>query len=139
MPKKKSSLMPTCHTFAFCDQILIDPETGKSNLIGLFNGITAISFPARHPRMHVFITLTNYQGEGKAKLTFFDPESAEIGSMEIDHVKCDDPSHMLDFNFTIKGMEFKKPGDYKVKFFVNSQLVASKNLSLIKVIKKEQQ
>ena len=58
---------PDVISLLVCDQIITVLVTGKQSLIGLFCTIHSFRFPAVHPQLAVFCSLTD--GHGKTPLT----------------------------------------------------------------------
>lgn len=46
-----------------CDAVQTDAATGKVTVFGSFTAVTAKSYPAVHPVLHVFLELTDGRGE----------------------------------------------------------------------------
>ena len=63
---EKSS--PIGLAIVICDQIIEDKLTHKKSLIGIFNQIATPTFPCRHPRMAVFVSLTEGRGAYDVRL-----------------------------------------------------------------------
>ena len=119
-----SSVKPTPIALVVCDNIYSEPGGGKTALVGLFSGITASSFPARHPRMAVFASLTGLRSDATAKL--------EIVHAETDHVivsaqgpfpkECT-PLTVVDMNFIFDNVVFPSAGTYYIRFWANEHLI----------------
>ena len=50
--------MPTLHWVIVCNDFKIDPK--GSNIIGMFDSIRSLSFPAKHPKL---VVVTKWEGE----------------------------------------------------------------------------
>ena len=62
------STKPQLLNWLMCDGIHIDPASGKHYILGTFSNIRVRQFPAKHPRMFWFLTLSDVT-VGKHKLT----------------------------------------------------------------------
>jgi hypothetical protein len=129
MPKNKPSLAPICQAVVVCDQVIREAETNKFTLMGLFNSIKVSAFPTRHVRIHVFVSLTNYEGEAEGMLKFIDPEGNVVAQMQ-GPIVFHDKLATIDLNFVINGMVFPKPGTYTIEFLVAHQLVGSRKIQV---------
>ena len=118
--------MPELVAILVCDQIIRDVQTNKSSLIGLFNRITAENFPSIHPRIHVFVSLTNGHGTGDGELRCVRRDVDEtIGGMK-GKIKFPSPLAVVDMNFNIAGIHFPGPGRYSFDFYFNGELLGSR-------------
>lgn len=98
---------------------------GKTDLIGLFNSIRAVSYPHVQPQFVVFARLL--QGLGQV---FFYADIRYAATQQLIHVSS---THMLVFPdrdtvvemaLTLKGVRFPRPGIYLVELFCEAQWVA---------------
>lgn len=105
--------------------------------MGLFNSIGATAFPTRHPRMHVFVSLTNYVGEAPGELKIIDPEGSILAQMG-NPLRFNDKLATVELNVVINGIVFPKPGVYTIEFLVDQQLVGSRKIQVGKIKKEEE-
>ncbi|MHC5080710.1 MAG: DUF6941 family protein [Planctomycetota bacterium] len=105
---------PSCLAIVLCDYVIEDKATNNKSLIGLFNRINATHFPCQHPRMVIFVTLTD--GRGKTELEVF----LEHGETRKEIFKAGgkvdfkDPNHVIDIVFDLRGVTFEAPGPFFV-------------------------
>ena len=103
---------PTCLAIILCDYVIEDRATRNKSLIGIFNRIHSASFPAHHPRMILFLSLTD--GRGKTDLEVF----LERGETRREIFKAggqvafQDPKSVIDLVFDLRGLRFDEPGPY---------------------------
>jgi len=125
MPNMKTEHKPAIIALVLCDNIYTEPS-GKSALVGLFNGISAGSFPAKHPRLAVFVSMTDVH-----------PGSA--GTLDIVHGETDNPiveakgefqeverTDVVDMSFILNNVTFPEPGLYFIRFFVNGHCLVQR-------------
>lgn len=106
-------------SMVICDTVIDDRRTGKKSLVGLFNNITSSVIPCVHPRLNVFVSLTEGNGDYVAKLRCLKVgDEKEIFFME-GPVRFSDPRQILEFNFEILGIAFPDYGDYRFEFLCN--------------------
>jgi hypothetical protein len=48
---------PVVQSLIICDEVIVDRETGKYSLIGVFDRLVAGKFPAKHPKLAIFSEL----------------------------------------------------------------------------------
>jgi hypothetical protein len=118
---------PTHLAMVICDAVIDDRTTGKKSLIGIFNNINASNVPCIHPRLNVFVVLTEGHGDYKMQLRCLKVnDEAEILKME-GQVSFSDPRQIVEFNCEIAGLKFPDYGDYRFEvLFDGNPIVARK-------------
>ena len=118
-----SSVKPTPIALVVCDNIYSEPG-GKTALVGLFGGIVASSFPARHPRMAVFASLTGLRSDAIAKLEIVHAETEDvIVSAQGPFPDGYTPLTVVDMNFIFNNVVFPSAGTYYIRFWANEHLI----------------
>lgn len=114
-----------------CDMVIDDRKTGKKSLIGMFNNITAAKVPSIHPRLNVFISLTEGNGEyaGKLRCSYVNENKpvAEIGGP----ISFKNPQQIIEFNFELRGLPLIKYGNYRFDFLCNDELLISRKFTVL--------
>lgn len=105
-----------------CDQVIREEGTKKISLVGLFNTIHAKSFPCVHPKMHIYIALTEFTGVANCELKFSD-EANQIITQLKGPMNFPDKLAIAEINFQINNLPLPKPGLYHFDFFVEGQLM----------------
>lgn len=83
-----NQVQPYVLAVLLCDTIIRDAETGKTTLVGLFDVVTAVAFPAVQ-QFGIYIKLTDAQGPYMIRLEYVDLagdriiESHEVGPIEV--------------------------------------------------------
>ena len=130
-----SSVKPTPIALVVCDNIYSEPG-GKTALVGLFSGIAASSFPARHPRMAVFASLTGLRSHATAKLEIVHAETEDvIVSAQGPFPDRYTPLTVVDINFIFNNVVFPSEGTYYIRFWANEHLILMRPFE-VKPIKK---
>ena len=133
-----NSHKPAIIALVVCDNIYQE-ESGKTALVGLFNRLTGSSFPLRHPKLAVFVSVTDMAPDSVGKL--------EVVSLESDHTvaeaKGDFPGPVgrltvVDMNFILKNLVFPEPGIYSIRFSVNGHPLAERRFEVVKPKRKEE-
>ena len=119
-----STIKPTPIALVVCDTIYQEPASGKTALVGLFNGILASSFPVRHPRMAVFASVTGLRDGSHAKLDIVHSETEQcIVSAQGPFPGGPAPVTVVDMNFVFNNVVFPEEGTYYVRFWGNDHLL----------------
>lgn len=106
-----------------CDQIIRDEATKKISLIGLFNTIKADTFPIRHSLLHVYVAITNGQGEYEGELRFVNLSNRQLVAKALGKIGFYNPLEVYEFNFAFQNLEFSSEGKYAVEFLCDGELV----------------
>lgn len=107
----KKAVAPQALALVICDLVLRDEKSHNVSLVGLFNAILAGRFPARHDRMHVFVSLTHGHGKIPCRLECTGPDDKVIFRLD-GHVEFKNPLGVIDANFELRGVVFPTPGPY---------------------------
>lgn len=119
----KTFSKPIVLAINICDEIIRDEASKKLSLIGLFSNIHAGKFPAKHPSMHVYVSLTDGHGTCQGELRFVNESTDEIMFSSKGKVPFETPLQTIELNFEMKNLNFEGPGTYSVEFFCDDQLV----------------
>lgn len=107
---------------AVCENAFTTQDSGNLNLIGIFEVITADSFPAAHPKLSVVVSFHNLsEGSHNAKIHIVDEKTSTIVLGQIPELTFSASSHTWIAN--IVNITFPHPGSYMVKVFLDDQLV----------------
>jgi len=99
---------------------------GKLNIFGIFNRITAASFPAVHPQMLLVIVLqadSSESGQEKSvEVQLVDSDGQKLfllrGNITVPRGKSGYPI-IINHLFHLAQVKFPKPGDYEFKILIN--------------------
>lgn len=122
----KSTSKPIVMSINVCDEIIRDEISKKISLIGLFSQIQITTFPAQHPSLHVYVSLTDGHGEYEGELRFVSEEDNNVIASMKGKVPFQNPLQTVELNFTINNLKFERPGKYRVEFLCGGEPVGSK-------------
>ncbi len=125
---------PDVLSLIVCDQIINDRMTGKHSLIGMFSRVHARVFPATHPQICIFASLTD--GHGKVHLTIRIVDANDARKPIVEgkgRVEFKDPRAVAHLALQFHGLTFPEPGAYRVQLYSNAQLLREARLDLIRV------
>jgi hypothetical protein len=117
-------IVPVAQGVFLCDGHLSFPG-GKTDLMGLFNGIRAASYPYVQKQFVVFARLR----QGLGQVPFF-VEIRHAQNQQLIHLSntqilvFPDRSTVVEMALTLKGVRFPQPGIYLVELYCNAQWVA---------------
>jgi hypothetical protein len=118
--------MPEVLAMILCDQVIRDQMTGKVSIIGSFSKINAEKFPAVHPRMAVYIALTDGEGDYQGALRFvFDETGHELFRGDFP-VRLPNPLGVAEIHFAMPAISLPKPGKYHLDLLCDGELLKSR-------------
>lgn len=125
---------PDVMSLIVCDQIITDRMTGKHSLIGMFSRVHARRFPAAHPQLCVFASLTEGRGEVELTIRIVDANEDRPPIVEgKGKVQFKDPRAIAHLALQFHGLTFSQPGAYRVQLWSSGELLREARLDLIKV------
>ncbi len=128
---EKSS--PIGLAIVICDQIIEDKLTHKKSLIGIFNQIATPTFPCRHPRMAVFVSLTEGRGAYDVRLRMVHEETATaIGEVK-GQIQFADMNMVAELNFELLNVTFPQAGLYSIEFYCDDNLVLERRFQVLQI------
>ena len=116
-----------------CDQIIEDKLTSKKSLIGIFNQITAANFPCTHPRVVVFVCLTEGHGGYSARLRIVHDETDTVVADLNGPIRFPDANAVVELNFDLVGLTFPQPGLYSIEFYCDDALILERRFNVAKL------
>jgi len=121
---------PTALAMVICEMVLRDESTHNVSLIGLFDAITAARLPARHDRMHVFVSLTGIHGKHGCILQCKAPDERVVFEAK-GEVNVQDPLAVADLNIQLRGIVFEVAGNYVFEFYCDGGLLTMRRFSVV--------
>jgi len=118
-----------------CDYIHNDPGTGKAFLLGCFSVIQAREFPATHPCLALYVSVTNGRGTVPFKVQLVDvnEERDPIWMVE-DEMEFPDPRVEAELYFHLINLNFAEPGEYRFQLFACNEFLMERRILVVKVM-----
>lgn len=122
-----------------CDNIHRDPGTGKPFLLGCFSVIHAREFPAVHPLLALYVSVTNGRGTVPFRVQLVDvnEERDPIWLIE-DEVEFPDPRVVAEMCFYLTGLTFVEPGEYRFQLFASNEFLMERRILVVHVQDQDQ-
>ncbi len=131
-----SKPVPDVLALVVCDQIITDRLTGKQSLIGMFSTIHSFRFPAVHPQLCVFCSLTDGHGSSPLTIRIVDSNDARPPLVQGQGtVHFQDPRAIANLSLQFHGLRFPEPGEYRVQIFCRGELLREARLMLVRAEK----
>jgi len=113
-----------------CDAVHVDPATGKHYLLGCFANLRARQFPATHPRMVWFLTLTGLL-PGTHRLRISMGLSMESLKPIIDRpFTARHPNDRINLVNNLRNFRFEEAGTYPILIEVDEDPILVTSLTL---------
>lgn len=110
--------VPSVLAMLLCDQIIIDAQTQKKSLIGIFDNFNAVVFPAG-ANIAVYAKLADAEGQYKFKIRVVHLKDEKlIGEVSVDG-KIQTRLEPADVGVYFMGFAVPEPGKYEFQLFAN--------------------
>lgn len=122
---------PTPIALVLCDNVYQD-SNGKQALVGLFQKIYADSFPALHPRMCAYVSITSVRPNTNCSLDIINAETDEaIVELRGPAPEGMGPNQVWEVVFELPMIAFPEPGKYYVRFLGNDQVLMQRPFTVV--------
>ena len=124
---------PTPIALVLCDNVYRD-SNGKQALVGLFNKILANKFPALHPRMCAYVSITSIRPNTNCSLDIINAETNDpLISVRGPAPPGIGPTTVWDVVFELPPLTFQTAGKYYVRFLGNEQVLMQRPFEVINI------
>ncbi len=126
-------IVPSVQAFLVCDMVIADAGTGKKSIIGTFTHISAKNFPCQHPKMALYVCITDADGsyQFEIELVYLN-EDKIIGKARFPEVvKITNRLDIIDFGINIPPVPLPGPGRYEFRLFAEGRFLAQKDFNVI--------
>lgn len=125
-----SHVVPLLVAALVCDVAVIDPATGKHNLIGIFDKIHVGQFPASRP-MSVYIKLADAQGHYEVEIRFVQVNTGQVLAGVKGPLDVTDRLSSADLHIDFQRLPLPKEGRYEFQAWANSVFLGSAFLDAV--------
>ena len=126
--------LPYVVAMVFCNAITVELGSNNITLHGCFSAIFAMSFPAVHPRMAVYVALTNGRGNVPFRLLLVHSEGDSKPVFEAGGtIQFTDPLATVELRVPIPPASFPQPGVYFLQLYANNQFLMERRLLVMQV------
>jgi len=124
---------PSVKAILICDQVIHELGTNKKSLIGIFEEIHLMRFPAQYPRIAIYVNLTDAHGEYVLEMRLINEDGREFGSAKTPRMNIENPLATCEVALQVQNLNFPKPGQYEFQIFANGDFLATKNFRVREV------
>ncbi len=125
MAKKtaKRKEYPTCAMLLACDLLVMDPNSSKPNLYGVFDKFNTPKLPATF-RFSIYLKLQGGSGVYPLRIGLVGPDGKDIESATMDIEEfTPDPKKSVKIGGSFGAAEIKKKGDHKIVIKSGSHVI----------------
>jgi hypothetical protein len=131
----KNSPSVTCVSIIICDDIFEDKGTNKKALWGTFNYVSSMEVPVTHPRMCLFVTITNGRGVRNIGVSIEKASSSEP-IIEINGpMQFSSPLDIVDLSLSLHNLVFPEFGKYWVTVKDEGRILSQRSFTVKKLKK----
>ena len=123
---------PILKAMLLCDLTIVDHETRKRSVIGIFDSIRGAAFPITHPAMSVYVQFREIEGTFDFLLELYDLERAKVlNQAVVKQFRVSDRSRDCELVFNLMSVRFEHPGDYEFRIYVNDHIFGQKSFKAL--------
>ena len=128
---------PQLLAMLFCDHVLREHGSLKYSVLGIFDHINCRKFPTEHPRLWVYVRVTDAQGKYDFRLDFVNlKDEAILGQGFANNIQIKDRMNAHEIVFQISPLPLPEEGRYEFRLYANGVFID--NQSLVAVALREQ-
>ncbi len=124
------AVKPQILCWQMCDAVHIDPATGKHYIMGCFSNIRVRQFPAQHPRMVWFLTLTDVKPGQHSLRISFGPSMEDHQKVLERNFEAQNPLHKINLINEIHNLPLKGAGNYIIMVEVDDDPILVTNMGV---------
>ena len=114
------AVKPQLLTWIICDAVHIDQATGKHYLLGCFSNLRARKFPAVHPRMIWFLTLTDLKPGSHQLALSYGRDMESLRKIVDRPFESKNPLDKINLINELHNLRFEEPGAYQILIEVDN-------------------
>jgi hypothetical protein len=124
---------PIAQALVVCDTVIEDKGSGKTSLIGIFNGITTGAFPFQINEICVYAALTNGHGLSQMALRCVRLNDDFETFQTFGSITFRDPNTVVELVFRLRGVPFPTPGLYAFELTCGDQHLIEKRFNVMQL------
>jgi Family of unknown function (DUF6941) len=116
--------IPSALAILICDQVIIDAETAKKTVVGIFDSIWMQAFPAIQ-KLGFYARLTDLEGEYKFSLRVvrLTGDETVICGLETKPVSASNRLAIMELALNLPPVPFQCPGQYEFQLYANDEYI----------------
>ena len=119
-----SQVAPLLVAALVCDAAVVDPGTGKTSLIGIFNHVNVGAFPTQQP-VSLYFKVTDAEGRYKIEIRYSHADTDEVLASMEGEFQSTNRLQSMDFLVECPSLPIPRAGRYAFQFWANSMFLGS--------------
>lgn len=112
---------PLVLSFVACEQIITDAESRNPTIVNVFHDVFATKYPSLHPRLSVFIELTNGHGQTPLEIRLVHEKTQKTVFSMSAQASFPDPRLVASLSFSVANIILHSSGEYRLQLLSGSQ------------------
>jgi hypothetical protein len=122
---------PSLNAMLLCDLTIREHGTGKISLIGVFENISATTFPVVHRALSVYAKLADAEGEYAIKLELVRLDDSRVVAQGLLRATFADRMTPGELIFNLENLGFERAGRYEFRLYAEDRFVAGKTFTVV--------
>ena len=122
---------PVPVAFLICDQIPVDATTKKKTIVGVFDRIGVVQFPATHSPVWLFIRVIDSEGQYPIKIEYVQVSNQSILANVQGTVNSSDRHRYTDFVLQLPMIPIPEQGEYEFRLWMSNRFISSARLTAL--------
>jgi hypothetical protein len=134
----KGTTTPFALAILICDQVIVDEKSKKKTLVGVFDTINAVEFPANHPRVSIYARMTDAEGQYDFRIEHVQVKTDKLlFKGEILGVTVPDRLKMHELVLELQNVPLPESGEYEFRLWANDKYIGRVKFIAAEVKKQE--
>lgn len=118
-------LTPFPLALLLCDSVIVDEQSKKKTLVGVFDRVLAKQFPARHRPVTIYVRLTDAEGRYNFRIDYIQARTDKVLAQgKITGVDIPNRSRVHEIILRPLPVPIPEPGEYEFRLWANDRYVA---------------
>lgn len=126
--------VPILKAMLIADLAIREEGTGKVSLIGIFEQISAVSFPVRHPTLSVYVKMTDAEGTYDIAIELLRLDDATRLGEGRGTLEAPDRMAVGEIIVRLDNLIFPAAGLYEFRLLANRRYLGSKSFRVVKSV-----
>ena len=130
MAESLSQVVPVLVAALVCDVAVTEPHTKKKSLIGLFDRLSASSFPTKRA-VSLYLKIADAEGHYELEVRFVHLNTGNMAAKAEGKLDQSDRLASAELLITFPPLEFSEPGRYEFQVWANSAFLGSTTIDAV--------
>ena len=128
LPKGGGKPPPSVLAMIVCSEDIIDIRTKNRTLVNLFTDLYGPRFPLIHPKMTIYIEMTNGHGVCPIAIQLVEASTDKTLARIDAKLRFPDPLAVAQMALALNNIVFEKPGEYRFQLYGRDDLLMERRI-----------